>query len=81
MGDLQLIKKRGRKGTGIMKKYLLPLIIVLFILPIASVNAQEFRELPFSTYIDKMKAGWLGPTEFEWIGEVIPVEKMPKWKP
>ena len=64
-----------------MKKNLLTLTLFLFVLPLPFLRAQEFRELPFSTYIDKMKAGWLGPTEFEWIGEVIPVEKMPKWKP
>ncbi|MHC4725479.1 MAG: ADP-ribosylglycohydrolase family protein [Planctomycetota bacterium] len=37
-----------------------------------------------------MKAGWIGqmagvgwggPTEFKWRGEIIPEEKMPKWKP
>jgi hypothetical protein len=66
------------------------LIIAFFILPHTSISAEAFRELPVSTYIDKMKAGWIGqmvgvgwggPTEFEWVGEVIPVEKMPKWNP
>jgi hypothetical protein len=25
--------------------------------------------------------GWGGPTEFKWKGEIIPEDKMPKWKP
>jgi chitodextrinase len=55
-----------------------------------SIRAEEFRKLPVNTYIDKMKAGWLGqmvgvgyagPTEFKWKGEIIRAESMPKWKP
>jgi len=66
------------------------LTIVLFIFPLTSISAEEFRELPVSTYIDKMKAGWLGqmagvgwggPTEFKFNGVIIPADKMPKWKP
>ncbi len=73
-----------------MKKNLLILTICLFILPLTSISAREFRELPVSTYIDKMKAGWIGqmagvgwggPTEFEWMDEIIPVDKLPQWKP
>jgi len=73
-----------------VKKYLLMLTIVLFIFPLTSISAEEFRELPVSTYIDKMKAGWLGqmagvgwggPTEFKFNGVIIPADKMPKWKP
>jgi len=73
-----------------MKKYLIILTITLFILPLTCISAGEFRELPVSTYIDKMKAGWIGqmagvgwggPTEFYWCGEIIPEDKMPKWKP
>ena len=73
-----------------MKKNLLTLTLFLFVLPLPFLRAQEFRELPVSTYIDKMKAGWLGqmagvgwgaPTEFLWKGEIIPADKMPKWDP
>ena len=48
------------------------------------------RRLSVREYSDKMKAGWIGqmagvgwggPTEFKWIGIIIPEEKMPKWKP
>ena len=51
---------------------------------------KEFRRLPVSEYVDKMKAGWIGqmagvgqgaPTEFRWRGEIIPEDKMPRWKP
>jgi hypothetical protein len=73
-----------------MKKFLLTLTISLFFLPLTSLSAEEFRRLPVKTYIDKMKAGWVGqmagvgwggPTEFRWHGEIIPADKMPSWKP
>jgi len=50
----------------------------------------KVRRLPVREYVDKMKAGWIGqmagvgwggPTEFKWKGEIIPADKMPKWKP
>jgi len=50
----------------------------------------RFRRLPVTEYVDKMKAGWIGqmagvgwggPTEFKWKGQIIPEDKMPKWKP
>ena len=50
----------------------------------------RFRRLPVAEYVDKMKAGWIGqmagvgwggPTEFKWKGQIIPEDKMPKWKP
>ena len=73
-----------------MKRSLLILAVCLFILPFTCISAKEFRELPVSEYIDKMKAGWIGqmagvgwggPTEFRWRGEVIPLDMMPKWTP
>ena len=48
------------------------------------------RRLPVKEYRDKMKAGWIGqiagvswgaPTEFKWRDQIIPADKMPKWKP
>ncbi|MBN1345350.1 MAG: ADP-ribosylglycohydrolase family protein [Phycisphaerae bacterium] len=50
----------------------------------------QFRRLPLSEYVDKMKAGWIGqmvgvgwgaPTEFKYNGRIIPEDKMPKWHP
>ncbi len=73
-----------------MKKNLLILTVSLIFLPLSSLSAEEFRKLPVDTYIDKMKAGWVGqmagvgwggPTEFRFRGQIIPEEKMPKWEP
>jgi hypothetical protein len=73
-----------------MKKNLLILTVSLILLPLSSLSAEEFRKLPVDTYVDKMKAGWIGqmagvgwggPTEFKWRGEIIPEDKMPKWEP
>jgi len=73
-----------------MKKNLLILTVSLIFLPLSSLSAEEFRHLPVNTYIDKMKAGWIGqmagvgwggPTEFRFRGQIIPEEKMPKWEP
>lgn len=50
----------------------------------------EYRRLPFEEYLDKMAGGWLGqmigvgwggPTEFQWLGEIIPESEMPAWTP
>ncbi len=50
----------------------------------------EYRRISVNEYVDKMKAGWVGqmagvgwggPTEFRWKGDIIPEDKMPKWKP
>ncbi len=53
-------------------------------------RAQGVRHISVEDYIDKMKGGWIGqmagvgwggPTEFRYKGEIIPAEKMPKWRP
>ena len=53
-------------------------------------HAQEFRRLAIDDYRDKMAGGWIGqmagvgwggPTEFKWRGEIIPLDKIPKWEP
>jgi hypothetical protein len=50
----------------------------------------EFRRLPVETYRQKMFAGWLGqmtgvalgaPTEFRYLGEIIPEEAVPQPRP
>jgi len=52
--------------------------------------AGEFRRLPVSDYVDKMKAGWVGqmagvgqggPTEFRAKGVVMDADRVPKWNP
>jgi hypothetical protein len=56
----------------------------------APAAGQEFRRLAVREYVDRMKAGWIGqmvgvgwggPTEFRWKGEIIPEDKMPRWRP
>jgi hypothetical protein len=51
---------------------------------------KNFRRLPLNEYIDKMKGGWIGqmagvgwgaPTEFRFLGEIVPEDQMPKWNP
>jgi len=52
--------------------------------------ARKVRRLPVNEYVDKMKAGWIGqmagvgwgaPTEFHFNGVIMPLDKMPKWRP
>jgi len=76
-----------------MRKVVMGLIAVGIVLGTGSAvpaGEQKFRRLAVREYIDKMKAGWIGqmvgvgwggPTEFRWKGEIIPEDKMPKWRP
>ncbi len=56
----------------------------------AGAPTGEYRRLPVSDYVNRMKAGWIGqmagvgwggPTEFKWKGAIIPEDKMPQWRP
>jgi hypothetical protein len=73
-------------------KAALTMLCVLGICPAlaAAARAAEFRRLPMKEYCDKMAGGWIGqmagvgwggPTEFKWKGEIIPEDKIPKWRP
>jgi len=79
-----------------MNKAMQWILVVSFILSVSTAcvraedNKSKSRRLPVSEYVDKMKAGWIGqmvgvgwgaPTEFRHRGVIIPLEKMPKWKP
>lgn len=53
-------------------------------------DSQETRRISVKDYVDKMKAGWIGqmagvalgaPTEFKWLGRIIPEERVPSWTP
>jgi hypothetical protein len=53
-------------------------------------SAQETRRISVDTYLDKMKAGWVGqmagvgwggPTEFRYKGVIIPDSDVPQWRP
>ena len=65
-------------------------VCLLVHLTTAAAVAQQMRRLSLETYRDKMAGGWIGqmagvgwggPTEFKWKGEIIPLDKIPKWKP
>ncbi|MCX6889958.1 MAG: ADP-ribosylglycohydrolase family protein [Verrucomicrobia bacterium] len=52
--------------------------------------AIEYRRLSLAEYRDKMKAGWVGqmagvtwgaPTEFKFKDQIVPLDKVPVWKP
>ena len=56
----------------------------------ADLSDPAFKTLPVDTFLDKMKAAWLGqmagvgwggPTEFNFNGRIIPEKDMPKWTP
>jgi len=76
-----------------MAKGLLTIIMVAAVslaLVFAAGCQGDVRRIAVKDYVDKMKAGWVGqmagvgwggPTEFKWIGSIIPEEKMPKWHP
>ncbi len=76
-----------------MRRVLTGLIAVGMILTVSTMALaaeRKYRRLPVREYVDKMKAGWIGqmvgvgwggPTEFRWKGNIIPEDKMPKWKP
>ena len=67
------------------------LVVLTFVAMLAPASAQTiYRRLPVKEYRDKMKAAWIGqiagvswgaPTEFKWRDQMIPEDKMPKWRP
>ncbi len=68
----------------------LPVACAALVLLAAPVAAQKLRRLSLDDYRDKMAGGWIGqmagvgwggPTEFRWKGAIIPLDKMPRWKP
>ncbi len=65
-------------------------LMVVCCISVQGAFAAKYRRISVSDYVDKMKGGWIGqmagvgwggPTEFRWKGEIIPEDKMPKWKP
>ena len=76
--------ERMRLMSWVLAALVLPNVFVI------STGAEEFRRLPLEEYRDKMAGGWIGqmagvgwggPTEFKWMSEIIPEDKMPAWKP
>jgi hypothetical protein len=74
-----------------MKKIIFSSLIIVFsILLSCTTEKKDYRKISVDEYMDKVKAGWVGqmvgvgwgaPTEFQWLGEIIPEENMPTWKP
>jgi hypothetical protein len=66
-------------------------LCLVFVAPADGKAAEmQFRRIAVKDYVDKMKAGWVGqmagvgwggPTEFRYKGQIIPENKMPKWRP
>lgn len=66
------------------------LFAVLLLSTTVTARQGDVRRLPVDDYVDKMTAGWIGqmvgvavggPTEFGWMGAIIPQDSLPKWKP
>ena len=78
-----------------MRRYgiLITAILVVSVTVSATLAQQaeiNNRRLPVKEYVDKMKAGWVGqmagvgwggPTEYQFRGKIMPLDKMPEWKP
>lgn len=72
------------------KPFLLAFVLFYVVMVRAAAAADEFRRLPVSVYVDRMKGGWIGqmagvgwggPTEFKFNSRIIPEDRMPAWKP
>lgn len=55
-----------------------------------TASTEEFRRISLDDYRDKMAGAWIGqmagvgwgfPTEFEYLSEIIPEDKVPAWTP
>ncbi|MHC4280058.1 MAG: hypothetical protein ACYSUJ_07895, partial [Planctomycetota bacterium] len=73
-----------------MAKLTVTIILISLFTVSAIAAATEYRRLPVAEYEEKMQAGWIGqmvgvgwgyPTEFRWLGTIIPEDKVPEWKP
>ncbi len=80
----------GKGLTTIMVTAAVSLGLVVSVSADIQAGEKQFRRLPVTEYVDKMKAGWIGqmagvgwggPTEFRFRGQIIPEDKMPKWEP
>lgn len=78
------------------KQLSLAIIFITFLINPLYLSAQYFdkevteRRILVSEYRDKMIAGWIGqmvgvgwgaPTEFRYMGQIIPTDKVPQWYP
>ena len=72
-----------------MKRIVVISISVFSILFVGCKSNTDEQVISEKTYEDKMKAAWIGQmvgvgwaavTEFKWIGDIIPEDKVPKWE-
>lgn len=82
-------------SEGIIMRRILTFIMITGFICVCSSNLLEatearYRRLPVKQYVDKMKAGWIGQmagvglaksTEFRFMGELIPEDRVPTWTP
>jgi len=61
----------------------------LFLLAACKTQTTETQTISVTEFEDKLKAAWIGqmvgvgwaaPTEFKWIGDLIPEDKIPAWE-
>lgn len=66
------------------------LFAVPFLFSACSSNKTEYLTISEKEFENRLKAAWIGqmvgvgwaaPTEFKWIGDIIPEDKLPEWKP
>ena len=65
-------------------------LVFLLALTFCGIAAAEVRRISVDEYRDKMAGGWIGqmvgvgwsaPTEFKFIGRIVPPDAVPAWKP
>ena len=75
---------------NILRIFLWLILLSVAFFPVAIAQETQYRRLSVAEYRDKMKAGWIGqiagvswaaPTEFKFLEQMIPEDKMPQWKP
>jgi hypothetical protein len=80
-----------RQGTsGRIAAFAAAICAVLLMAPMALKAQDGELRISVSEYRQKMAAGWIGqmagvawgfPTEFRWLGEMIPADQVPQWQP
>jgi hypothetical protein len=89
---LDLNNDQSDKINNIKMKKFIPFFFLISIAILFSCTSgkQKYLRISVDTYMDKVKAGWIGqmvgvglggPTEFKWEGRIIPEDSIPVWKP
>ncbi len=74
-----------------MSRIVALIVIGVLVAPMAMAAEEgQVRRISVAEYRDKMMAGWIGqmvgvgwgePTEFHYLGRIIPEDEMPEWRP